>query len=410
MTQENGRSVLRKFGGATDYQECGFGELLALRDCVASCGVNADWHDILGFSGDAFGCDNMDYPAARVHDPVLTAARAYGFSVAGWAFGREHGLDDLQSEIDAGRPVVVGAGQFSVELRVVCWHFLAVGGYDTANDRLLVSGAGQEASWVPVPREDGVRGLWNGQCPWATGAPREKGLRSNWHGCPRFLLGERQEPPPLAASFVKALRAGVASYRRAALETWAKEKRRDVFGREYLATWPEKLQKWSERIQKQPIDENDGDPPATGYFNPIAVSVRRRAAAAFLRKHAAELPALVHPHIEAAAMQYEKSADTADQIFRALYTVDELDKLDWHGKLLSVRWYIGEGSGMAKAVSDYAKAHPDRWAIRTRVIKRVNESLTDDASIQKACRLVGDILKSDDAAIAEIEKALAATK
>jgi len=97
-------------------------------------------------------------------------------------------------------------------------------------------------------------------------------------------------------------------------------------------------------------------------------------------------------------------------MFEILYAVDPLRKLDWHGKLISVRWYIGEGEQMAKMVTDYAQAHPGRWAVRQAVIERVNRTFADKKTVEEACRLAAEILKSDDAAIAEIEKALALLK
>jgi hypothetical protein len=207
------------------------------------------------------------------------------------------------------------------------------------------------------------------------------------------------------------LQAGVASYHSPPIQSYGGSgKRSNVFGREYLLRWEANLPKWAEKIAERPLDENDGDAPPIGIFNPIAVFVRRNAAAAFLRKHSAQLPEPARPHLERAARQYEQSARAADQLSTTLHDVGELDGLDWHGKLLAVQEYIGEGPGMAEAVSDYAKAYPKRWAARSALIRRVNRICADKPTIEKARGLVSSIIKSDDAAIAEIEKALAAAE
>lgn len=405
--KEGGMRLVKNFEENADYRIYGFGELLALRDCLKGCGVEAEWDDILGFSGDAFGCDNMDYPSVRVNDVLLLTARAYGFEAARWAFGEEASLSDLRAEISAGRPAIVGAGKFVRDSNIVCWHFLAAGGYDTVNDRLLVSGAGRGVSWGPIPAEDGVKGRWNAQCPWATGAPTKDGVRCNWHGSPRFLLGTRKGTPALKDLLVKALQAGVDSYRSPVIEMNRPAGRAEnSCGREYLTAWPAKLQGWSEKIRKKPIDENDGDPMNPGYFGPIAVSTRRRAAVAFLRKHAGQFPEGARARIRAAVTHYERSASCADKLFETLYAVEGLEELDWRERLLAVKWYIGEGPRVPNRVAAYAEQHPDRWRIRTLVIRRVNETFGDPDTVQKAQGLVTDILNSDDAAIAEIEAAL----
>jgi len=384
----------------TNYEVRAFGELLALRDSMSCCGVEADWHDILGHSTDAFGCDNMDYDSVRVHDPVLLAAQAYGFGEAKWAFGEEGSLEDIRSQIDGGQPVITGGSS-------VCWYFLAVSGYDTTRNHLRVAGLGHPTSWVPAPSEDGVPGRWNAQCPWATGAPTVKERRINWHASPRFLLGKRDGSLPSAETFIRSLKLGIYAYHSQPLEMyWGSEEWRNILGREYLVQWRQLLKEWANEIRQQSIDPNDGDPLTPGYFNPIAISVRRHAAADFLRKHASELATPMRPHIENAASQYLKSVEAADQIFDALYAVDALSKLDWKGKLASVQWYIGEGPGMAIAVAAYAKTYPERWAMRAAVIERVNRTFADDYAVNKARELISSIIESEDAAVAEIEKAL----
>ncbi|MHC4202647.1 MAG: hypothetical protein ACYSU0_21855, partial [Planctomycetota bacterium] len=405
VERDGDRLVLRNFPTGTDYQVRGFGVLLALRDCLACEGVEVDWSDLLGYSGDAFGCDGMAYDSVRAHDVLMEAARAYGFE-GDWSFGPEEPpFAALDRTLAEGRPAMVGGAFFGTS----CLYFPVVVGRDRAAGRFLMAGIGEKPKWVPAPAEDGVLGRWNGQCPWATGAKTRDGIKSNWHGSPRFILKGRGGRPAERERFTNALRLGVASYRAAPLEMyWGGERWTCALGREYLVKWPEELRKWAKRLRERgPVDPNDGDPPRPGYFNPTAVSVRRRAAAAFLRKRARALPEAARPHIEAAAASYEKSVEAAERMFDALYAVDELRDLDALGRL-RVRLYIGEGKRAAAAVAEYAKENPALFTARAALVRRMTETFADDAAVEEACRLAGEVLKSDDAAVAEIEKALAA--
>ena len=404
VQREGDRLVLKGFPTGTDYQIRGFGELLALRDCLAFEGVDVDWNDLLGYSGDAFGCDSMHYYSVRTHDVLTAGARAFGFN-GEWSFDEEDPpFASVRDALASGRPVTASGG-----FGTSCLYFPVVIGEDRAGARFLVAGIGEKPKWAPTPAQDGVLGRWNGQSPWATGARKRGGIVVNWQRSPRFILKGRAGRPTVRERLTNALRLGVASYRAAPLEMhWGAERWTCALGRGYLAKWPNQLRNWARELRERgPVDPNNGDPPRPGYFNPIAVSVRRRAAAAFLRKHETEMPSPARPHLEKAAEHYDDSVRAAESIFERLYAVEQVRDSDWYGKLC-VRFYLGEGKGEAQAVAQYAKDNPELFAARAAVTGRISQTFADDAAIEEACRLAGEILKSDDAAIAQIERALAA--
>jgi hypothetical protein len=135
--------------------------------------------------------------------------------------------------------------------------------------------------------------------------------------------------------------------------------------------------------------------------------MRRRAAAVFLRSHAGEIPDKARARIESAAKHYEHSAAAAERIFDVLCSTERLQGLDWYRRLQLGPGHLGERDedGMAAAAA-FAENHPDRWAARQAVMRRMHESLQDGDRVEEACRAAADILRHDDAAIAEIEKAL----
>jgi len=234
------------------------------------------------------------------------------------------------------------------------------------------------------------------------------------------MLGDRGEMPAPLARLGNGLRLALTSHRREefAYHFGGGEKETKPIGRGYLKQWPillrewSELRGWSETGEREPLDDCDPDPPPCyrdAYFAPIAHAMRRRAAAAFLRSHATEVPGKARVQLEAAAKHYERSAAAADRIFDALCLTEAVAGLDWYRRLLVGPSYLGERdeAGVAATVA-FAKNHPDRWAARQAILRQMHECLQDASAVEEACQAAEAILREDDAATANVEKALAA--
>ena len=396
------------FDAGHDYQVRGFGEFRALQDALRAMGIEADADDLLGYSGDAFGCDNMHYYSIRSRDVLVAAAAAYGVT-ATWRFGDEETpYADIRASLAAGTPCIVGGNGFGSS----CLYCLVVIGQDPGKGKFLVAGLGDPGGrWVPEPREDGKadgKPWWDGQLPWATGALWVNGVANNWQRNPRLVLRKGSSRPLQVEALRAGLKAGNAGYRHSDFPLqWGSEKWVCKVGRAFLADWPARLDKWSAEIARKPLDANSGDPLDPGYFLPVAVAVRRDAAARFLRRHAMEVPAGARRMLMAAAGHYGKSAREASLLYDELYGVAETRDVAWMDRLAMVRWYIGEGENMRRLVDEYAAKYPADWSARRAVIRKVNKAFRDRVVIRRAIQRIKRIMEHDDIAISQIVSALA---
>ena len=118
------------------------------------------------------------------------------------------------------------------------------------------------------------------------------------------------------------------------------------------------------------------------------LSERRRAAAGFLRKAVAHLPAAAQTHADAAAAKYDEVSRLALEAFELRHgPVAEHDQIERMGRDESWR------------------DDPPEWGA---FWKRADENLADSAKLKELAGLIARQLDNEKAAVAEIEKALGA--
>jgi RNA polymerase sigma-70 factor (ECF subfamily) len=245
-----------------EYDVRGFSDLLSMRACLTQAGVEVNWDDLLGYSGDAFGCDGMSYFSLRGHDVLTEAARSYGFE-GRWRFGPHEAHGDLRASLAKKQPCITAG----FDGRCLWW--VVVLGERADQNQFLIAGAGEAPQWISTPTRDDTGPNWVGQCPWAEGALAEPdGAPENWQPCPRLLLGNRGEPLPPAVRFRNALQLALTTHRREGFAYhWGGEEREtEAVGRGYLKQWPglmrewSELRGWSETGEQEPLDVCDPDP------------------------------------------------------------------------------------------------------------------------------------------------------
>lgn len=195
MVNTTPTTILHNFPTSTDYHIRGFAELLALKDCLTYRGVETDWTDILGLSGDAFGCDGMTgLTHARSTDVLSTATEAYGYRgcwgiASGTTEDADFVLAQVRETLARNLPIIAcGARLSPQDGGTYCAEWTVVLGVDTDNRRLLLSHGLADLCWGTAAYR------WFGRVPWATGDTVQRnpdGLPFYWQRSDGFYLAER---------------------------------------------------------------------------------------------------------------------------------------------------------------------------------------------------------------------------
>ncbi len=204
-------------------------------------------------------------------------------------------LAKMRSQIDAGRPVLVGGASHQG-----CGNWSLVVGYDEAGTELCHNGLDGElaGTWskirglsLPISNEGGLAGYWNGR-------PRGNvvsGFSGGWLVNPVFILGDKVARPSARDSIKSALNRAV--------ELHSAESVYYFGGQHYFGV--EAYQRWAAALAE------------TGGLSDLMLDevVRGRSAAAiFCDKSAAQLPA-VAIHLQKAAELYRAEVKVAQQAF-----------------------------------------------------------------------------------------------
>lgn len=388
ISAPGGRLTLEAFSCRGDYQTRGFGELLALQDCLQFRGCKVSWPDLLGYSGDAFSCDSVSHPAVRARDVLRAAALAFGFT-GQWVSGTPDTVSRELYRAVAGRdPVLVGTAETAPGSPVVA----VVMGADPPRHQLLLAGVGRQPCWLPdaaavgfAPARYQVPALVD------NAAPADSLC---------FRLGPPRPPAEPAVRLHVVLRQAVDAYRSPAVGLAAGPVATDCpLGRDCLVAWPGRLRQWAADVSIKPLAADSAGTSCPGYFAAVALAARRRAAAVFLRQHAEEWPeAGARAELLRAAGHYAESAQLADRLYACLYETPEIAALDWVARLKLEASPHASGSGARP---------PAAWAA---VIRRANATFADARAVDAACELADSILRRDDAAMAAVEAALTARR
>ena len=188
------QTTLVGFPTRTDCHVRGFGELLALRDCLTYLGVDVDWTDLLGFSGDAFSCDGMtDLAHLRSHDVAQAATQSYGFELT-WGFDNSKpSRPQVHELLMRGIPIVAcGAKLSPQDGGTHCAEWTVIIGDDAAQNRHLLTHGLEDHCWALATYN------WFGRIPWATGANVRRdgdGVPFYWQPLSGFHLSGRTGVP-----------------------------------------------------------------------------------------------------------------------------------------------------------------------------------------------------------------------
>lgn len=409
VVHDGGKTVLQGFPARIDYHVRGFGELLALQDCMAYAGVDIDWADLLGFSGDAFSCDGMtDLAHLRSHDVASAAAQSYGFELT-WGFDNSKpSRPQVHEVLMKGIPIVAcGAKLSPQDGGTYCAEWTVIIGDDADRNRHLLAHGLQDHCWALATYN------WFGRIPWATGANVRRdsdGVPFYWQPLSGFYLGARSEISSTAQRVIEALRRATEVHRSESGEVIYRDgKESRPVGRGFLAEWPTFFRRWAESAK-----ESDGASDWTEdcYFGLVAHSMRRLHAAAFLRRSAGTLPEAAQAHIKSAASAYENSAQLSEELFKQIAGTDTVTGLDWHGRLRHGPDSLDDGMGEPDVAQLIFEGPPigraeREQASREEVAARIREQLRRDEVVESACEKARQILELEDGAIAEIGKALA---
>ncbi|MFH1572156.1 MAG: hypothetical protein ABIL09_29470, partial [Gemmatimonadota bacterium] len=207
-------------------------------------------------------------------------------------------LERLRSEVDAGRPPLVGGVS-----RQGCGNWSLVVGYDRDVTELCHNGLDGEpaGTWspirgltAPISDRDGLAGYWNGR-PRGTVVP---GYHGGWLVNPAFLLGDRGPAPDLPELAGTVLRRALDFHRAPSVRFFGGP---HYFGAEAYDRW----------IAALPAM----DGPADLVLDEVVRG--RAAAAAFCERTAGQLPAAA-THLDGAAAMYRAEVAAARSAFADL--------------------------------------------------------------------------------------------
>ena len=403
------QTTLVGFPSRKDYHVRGFGELLALRDCMTYLGVDVDWTDLLGFSGDAFSCDGMtDLAHLRSHDVARAVAQSYGFELT-WGFDNSKpSRPQVHEVLMKGIPIVAcGAKLSPQDGGTYCAEWTVIIGDDADQNRHLLTHGLEDHCWALATYN------WFGRIPWATGANVRRdgdGVPFYWQPLSGFYLGARSEISSTAQRVIEALRRATEVHRSESGEVIYRDgKESRPVGRGFLAEWPTFFRRWAESAK-----ESDGASDWTEdcYFGLVAHSMRRLHAAAFLRRSAGTLPEAAQAHIKSAASAYANSAQLSEELFKEIAGTDTVIGLGWHGRLRHGPDSLDDGMGEPDVAQLIFEKPPigrteQEQASRGEVVAHIHDQFTRDKVVESACEKARQILEIEDRAIAEIGKALA---
>ncbi len=416
MTSENSemQPEVRCEGGrvwidyAPDVDESylsGLSHIMRVADVLRFHDVDVDYEWLMGASGEAFAYyyhPDGTYLTPFVHswDSALVALEAYGFE-GEWRFGKgadvEPTLRAIRDEIQAGRLVLapgIKASTNGVNSRCHWWFILK--GVDVEERKVsLLQTRDRAADFALLPKGDSP----------------DPAFHPRWYGIVRTVVGmdshygPRGEDTPLLfvrgpVRAVDRRQCALGAMRRAAKLAHEDPVKLDGWGGgTYLAGIPalERLLSDIEAAKGDGVEEfkrlnpTKGDPFAGVHEEVVhlrLLSERRRAAAAFLRKAALQLPEAARSHTHAAAARYDEVARYALDAFELRHGPDrEYDRICELERL--------------EAYGDDVPEWTAYW-------KRADENLADAEKRKDLARLVGRTLEAERAAVAEIEAALRA--
>ncbi|MFH0965049.1 MAG: M56 family metallopeptidase [Planctomycetota bacterium] len=366
----------RPVGSGWDMLLRGAGVLLTHR------GEKTDLNELMVFSGDAFSLCFASHWQGIAYlcvptDTLANVARAYGYK-SRWLFSRvpqpseKHQdkareiLHQLWSEIDQGRPVLVGGCADEG-----CTSWSVVTGYDPDSRQMCHVGIGQANRWtgirglnIELNPEEGETGFWNGRMRGTVLASFVGG----WQANPAFLLGNKADVPSARDNALAALERAVEVF-------VAPEHHIDYwggvtywFGQEAYEHWAEALDRldYPADLEKPRPDRAD-DWYDLGNMDYLADAiVRGRSAAADFCEEAAHLLPAGAQQLKTAAKCYREEVVIARKTFAAFMPM-----------------YDGND------------APRDAW-------------LSDEGQRSAGVAAIRDMLPKERAAVAAIEKALAA--
>lgn len=199
--------------------------LRGLQTMLEYRGTEASLNELMAYGGDAFNLCHASHWQDVAYlmiptDPVANIARAYGYEYEcihnGYGSQKMDGLEladreeetkvileRIWSEIDAGRPVLVGGCNDGS-----CGVWTVVVGYDRDGFAMSHIGVGEAGRWIPIrgfpghpDHGDDIQGMWNGRF---RGAIRD-GFAGGWQVNPAYLLKGRVDPPTREQSLLAAL-------------------------------------------------------------------------------------------------------------------------------------------------------------------------------------------------------------
>jgi len=228
VRRENGRVWIegvpdRPVGGGWDTILRGLQVMLQYR------GTEASLDELMAYGGDAFNLCHASHWQDVAYlmiptNPVANIAEVYGYEYEcvhnGYgsqkmdrlALGSRQEetraiLEQIWSEIDAGRPVLVGGCNDGS-----CGDWSVVVGYGRDSFAMSHIGVGDAGRWIPVrgfaghpDYGDDVEGMWNGRF---RGAIRD-GFAGGWQVNPAYLLRARVDPPTPEENILAALARAV---------------------------------------------------------------------------------------------------------------------------------------------------------------------------------------------------------
>jgi beta-lactamase regulating signal transducer with metallopeptidase domain len=301
-------------------------------------GVEAELPELMALSGDAFNLchashwQDIAYLCAPT-DTLANAGVAYGFGhewLSSSVYSHEMTglplaererrtgqiLERIHGELSAGRPVLVGGSGDGG-----CPYWAVVVGYDGDGPSLCHIGDGEPYTWMGVrglasdlSPAAGRSGYWNGRVRGAI----EPGFVGMWRNNPAFVLGDRGEPPAGRERVLAALQRAVEVHRapRHHIDYWGGVDY--YFGEEAYARWAEALAELD-----YPADL-DGPRPEDAYDwyrmgnidTQVDQVVRGRSAAAEFCESAAAVLAESAGDLRAAARHYREQVAIARDAFR----------------------------------------------------------------------------------------------
>ena len=317
-------------------------------------GTEAALEELMAYGGDAFNLCHASHWQGVAYlmvptNPVANIARAYGYEYECLHNGygsqkmdklaladREREtiaiLERIWSEIDAGRPVLVGGCNDAS-----CGDWTVVVGYDQDGFTMSHIGLGEAGRWIPIrgfrghpDQPDDIKGMWNGRY---RGAIRES-FAGGWQVNPAYLLGGKTGPPTREENTLATLESAIELFEAPKwhIGWWGGIDYH--FGREAYEQWAGDL-----RALDYPADLDKEQPEgAYDWFGmgnidvQVDQIVRGRSAAASFCEGAAEVFPSASDDLRQAASNYREEVTTAQQAFAAFippHNGEDGLRIDW---------------------------------------------------------------------------------